>query len=412
MRRRNLCLLRVLPCTCACALGMAQTIPPGYEIVDITSNNGRLEQFPRINNNGQVVYGSRFYPSNTEAEIWLYDSNTGVLTQITNDQGNDVFDGLPDIADDGTIVWSRWSGPNSTPEIMMRTPDGVVSQITDDDQEDWGPSINNRRQVVWKKKGPQVCPGIDSMEIYLYDGSEPVRLTTSGETFGYANQAPDINDSGDITWTEYDFCDPPPPYSFQSRMMLYSDGKARALPTLSVTAQVPSINEHGWVVWAGFDLATRRETVELWDGAQTVQITNDAGLPHMNDLGHIVFHRWDPTAGVYRIWLYRDGAFSLVSDDPLRSLTPRINDEGEIVWSRRVASQDADIRMLRRFEVGDLNCDDSIDAFDIEPFIVAMLDLQAYSVHYPACDAALADVNRDSVVDAFDIQPFTWLLVP
>ncbi len=61
---------------------------------------------------------------------------------------------------------------------------------------------------------------------------------------------------------------------------------------------------------------------------------------------------------------------------------------------------------------GDLNCDGAIDAFDIEPFILALTDPAGYAAAYPGCDHDLADVNGDGAVDAFDIEPFVGLLAP
>jgi hypothetical protein len=60
--------------------------------------------------------------------------------------------------------------------------------------------------------------------------------------------------------------------------------------------------------------------------------------------------------------------------------------------------------------VGDLNCDGQIDAFDIDPFVLALTDPAGYAAAHPACDPGLADVNGDGAVDAFDIDPFVKLL--
>jgi hypothetical protein len=59
---------------------------------------------------------------------------------------------------------------------------------------------------------------------------------------------------------------------------------------------------------------------------------------------------------------------------------------------------------------GDLNCDGTIDAFDIDPFVLALTDPAGYAAAYPDCAAAAADVNGDGKVDAFDIDPFVKLL--
>ena len=61
---------------------------------------------------------------------------------------------------------------------------------------------------------------------------------------------------------------------------------------------------------------------------------------------------------------------------------------------------------------GDLNCDGDIDAFDIEPFLIALFDPQGYAAAYPDCDISFADINGDGDVDAFDIEPFLELLFP
>ena len=59
---------------------------------------------------------------------------------------------------------------------------------------------------------------------------------------------------------------------------------------------------------------------------------------------------------------------------------------------------------------GDLNCDCIVNAFDIEPFILALFDPKGYKTAYPNCDVTLADVNADGTINAFDIEPFIELL--
>jgi hypothetical protein len=56
------------------------------------------------------------------------------------------------------------------------------------------------------------------------------------------------------------------------------------------------------------------------------------------------------------------------------------------------------------FDPCDTNCDNVVDAFDIEPFISVLLG-------NPGCSPCAADVNGDMVVDAFDIEPFIACLV-
>lgn len=60
-----------------------------------------------------------------------------------------------------------------------------------------------------------------------------------------------------------------------------------------------------------------------------------------------------------------------------------------------------------RVTPGDLNCDGLVNAFDIDPFVLALLDIGEWD---PDCDRMAADINGDGVVNAFDIDPFVGLL--
>jgi parallel beta-helix repeat protein len=62
------------------------------------------------------------------------------------------------------------------------------------------------------------------------------------------------------------------------------------------------------------------------------------------------------------------------------------------------------------YERGDLNCDGARNAFDIDPFVLALTDPVGYAAAFPACDRMLADVNCDGNVNAFDIDPFVGCL--
>ncbi|MCH8036346.1 MAG: hypothetical protein IIC53_04390, partial [Proteobacteria bacterium] len=104
---------------------------------------GRLEGF-RFRLDGTVESG----------EIFLYDDETGKTIQITNDNVRDAF---PDISADGSIVWTRFIGPDDqfgpTGEIMIRTPEGQSARLTNNDRTDWSPRINGLNHLVWYKDG-------------------------------------------------------------------------------------------------------------------------------------------------------------------------------------------------------------------------------------------------------------------
>ena len=103
--------------------------------------------------------------------------------------------------------------------------------------------------------------------------------------------------------------------------------------------------------------------------------------------------------------------FFELTHDPFSNLTPAVNARGEVAWKSGSVS-DTDIMFLRRFDLGDLNCDGVIDGFDIDGFLLALFDPDEFSNQHPACDAALADINQDGSIDALDIEPFIELLFP
>ena len=60
--------------------------------------------------------------------------------------------------------------------------------------------------------------------------------------------------------------------------------------------------------------------------------------------------------------------------------------------------------------LGDLNCDGATDFFDIDPFVLAVIDAEGYVAEHPDCDWNRADCNGDRVVDFFDIDRFVTLI--
>ena len=60
---------------------------------------------------------------------------------------------------------------------------------------------------------------------------------------------------------------------------------------------------------------------------------------------------------------------------------------------------------------GDLNCDGFLDARDLGPFSLAVLDPTGYATAFPRCYLNLADLNGDGIVDPSDIGPLVQLLL-
>ncbi len=58
----------------------------------------------------------------------------------------------------------------------------------------------------------------------------------------------------------------------------------------------------------------------------------------------------------------------------------------------------------------DMNCDGAVNAFDIDPFVLALTNPSGYVSAYPDCELLNGDINCDGAVNAFDIDPFVQCL--
>jgi len=62
------------------------------------------------------------------------------------------------------------------------------------------------------------------------------------------------------------------------------------------------------------------------------------------------------------------------------------------------------------FDLGDLNCDGSVNFADINPFVQILSNPTAWQTMYPDCPFATGDINTDGSVNFGDINPFVALL--
>ncbi len=59
---------------------------------------------------------------------------------------------------------------------------------------------------------------------------------------------------------------------------------------------------------------------------------------------------------------------------------------------------------------GDLNCDGVVSVGDVNPFVLALTDPQAYEAQFPNCDVLNADCSGDGAVTVNDINCFVAML--
>ena len=90
-----------------------------------------------------------------------------------------------------------------------------------------------------------------------------------------------------------------------------------------------------------------------------------------------------------------------------------------ISWCTRTFSQATSLptiaglpglgRRMVTTKIGDLNCDDAVNVFDIDPFVLRR-PMRLGTRQFPSCDYMAADTNQDGDVNVFDIDPFVALL--
>lgn len=324
-------------------------IPPGFEIVQLTDDPSVYDYRPKINNRGQIVFTRWYVPGDHRTkEILLYDR--GRITRLTNDY---VGDALPDINDDGTIVWTRSIGPpgsggEPTSEIVVWR-DGQLTRLTDNTLPDGSASINNLGQVVWKQMTGTTC-GLTT-DIWMYDGQRIFPITTNSVAERVAHQGPEINDPGQIVWTRYNFC--PSPY-WESDILMYDNGVTTRLTSNQVAPSLPDINNAGLVAW--FHRPPTGNSIELWQSGVTTLLTDWGANPQLNNLGDVAFHRWHETTQTWQQWLFTAGRFWQLSDDSFWNADGDINDEGEVVWQSRNFPR-SNIRYMRRAPTSSVRAD-------------------------------------------------------
>ncbi len=131
----------------------------------------------------------------------------------------------------------------------------------------------------------------------------------------------------------------------------------------------------------------------------------------VNNLGHVV------GTSASRAFLYRNNVLTDLNQkvppgtDWRLDVAWSVNDHGQIAGSGLHNGQPRAF-LMSPYDAGDMNCDGSLNGFDIEAFVAALLDLNDYAARFPACNALNADVNHDGSVNGLDIQPFVALLMP
>jgi len=365
------------------ALGQVN-LPEGFEIVEFAVTDTRTSR-PAINNCGEIVYvKDRF----EDSRVYLYDN--GKITRLT-DHNKGLGVGLPDINDEGTIVWYQ---------AMRRTPESAeIVMLRNGKQSILGSgstgSINSFGEMSW-----QLFRSIDCnvhYDIMFYDGVSATRIFRSEWT----DQSPEINADDWIVWSHADFCVSP----WIGDIMLYSDGKVTQLTDGTGQYVDHAINNRGQVAWM------LKHEIYLWENGEIRKVISGrpCGGPRINEFGDIFFWRWYSETETFDAWLYyiSDGepTFHRLTEDPLDDGIGNINDWTEAAWRFRqgLGNSSGGVRFLRRVRTGDAEFDEDIDLSDYALFADCMTGPGPVD---RLCDCRFLDIDYDGDVDLADFARF------
>ncbi len=183
----------------------------------ITAETVGDSQEPSINSDGtRITFRSRADINGgnpgIEDEIYLFDTTAGVITQITDDPVEPSSS--PSINSDGTRIAFQTradingGNPDGNREIyLFDTTNGIFTQITDDPSGDssFGPSINSDGTRIAFITNANINGGNPdgSFEIYLFDTTSGVFTQITDETSGSSSD-PSINSDGSLIAFESD----------------------------------------------------------------------------------------------------------------------------------------------------------------------------------------------------------------
>ncbi|MFH1747535.1 MAG: hypothetical protein ABIG44_10875 [Planctomycetota bacterium] len=143
---------------------------------------------------------------------------------------------------------------------------------------------------------------------------------------------------------------------------------------------------------------------------------NPVGLSHFATLHPAGLDTWDSFVYMATQWEGWTWLLELDLSDPLN---PQVTGAATLYAGRFVRATEhfvyattdySGLYIIFRGLPGDLNCDGAVDPADIAPFVLALGAPDIYAETYPDCTIAAADINGDQVVNAYDIDPFIDLI--
>ena len=264
--------------------------------------------------------------------------------------------------DMGTTVYEPKDAPD---EVYTTTVGLVATQLTDDFELDLGWTVED---------GPELTDGTWERAIPATDGSfdEPTEdYDSSGEGYCFVT----LNtDHGDV------------------------DGGPTMLisPALDLSGNIDPILRY--VCWFSCDDAGSPTDADFLD----VELSDDDGASWYQAEHLAAFDGWQVRElhiGDFVNLTSQVKVRFVASDLPNNSKTEAAVDA---IWLYELSCDSV--------LAGDMNCDGSVDFFDIDGFVLAVTDPAGYEGAYPDCDIMAADCNGDGSIDFFDIDAFVEIV--
>jgi hypothetical protein len=151
------------------------------------TNNTIADEYPILGGNVLTWQTTTFLVGSEE--VMAYDLGAWPSPiKITN---NSVDDDRP-FTDGQRIVWSQWDGANDTEIFLYDLQSGLTTQLTNDTEEDYAPVVSGRR-VAWLSGG--IDPSLKVFDLFT-------QVTTVVATgLGSMTDTPDI-DGSRIVWQQ------------------------------------------------------------------------------------------------------------------------------------------------------------------------------------------------------------------
>ncbi|MGE0479900.1 MAG: hypothetical protein AB7Q17_05445 [Phycisphaerae bacterium] len=378
-----------------------------------------------INDRGIVVGGSPVQIDGdwTVGVIWSH----GRLRAVPEPAGVRYFQARA-ISSSGTIAGDASVSIGDNPAyVLLDSGSRRIGTLGGGEANSW--AINSHNVVV----GSSEIDSTMSAPVHAFVWDDQLRdLGTLG---GHYSDAHGVNDPGDVVGSSLVRL---PFVDWVVRAVLWSDGVAYELGCLpgDLSSSARAINNNGDIVGVSAIgwLPADGSLAILWRGGEIIRIgplVPDAPTGYrfesfctdINDHGEVIgsgeisFY-----SGVGFLW--RDGVLvhlpALVApDNPWKPSPVAINNAGQIACtlfhSTIPNTQRAGVLTppeCRGFPRGDANCDGVINNFDVDAFVMALADVDAYAANLAACNwLCNLDINRDGYVNNFDIDPFVELLV-